>query len=282
MEQNPTDSPSHLWDSPEAAAAWREGAAMRERVFDIATTLMLTLAHVRRGGHILDVAAGTGDQTLLAARQVGPTGSVLATDIAAEMLAVAAEAAKEAGLHNISTQVADAQCLDFPPDTFDAAISRFGIMFLPDVSGALARVLHALKPGGRCAAMVWGEPERNPAYSLPLAIARRHAGLPPEDRTQPGIFALGDESRLTDVFVEAGFGEVQVHRAGLMFRAVSARAFVEWRMGTGLFKAAGAAMDEAGRERAWAEIIEALSRFDGPDGFFAPGEALIGVGTKGP
>ncbi len=280
MEQKPSSGASHQWASPEAAAAWREGAAVRDRVFGMATALMLTLARVRRGGRVLDIAAGTGDQTLLAARQVGPTGSVLATDIAAEMLAVAAEAARGAGLANVSTQVADAQHLDLPPDAFDAAISRFGIMFFADAPASLARVRHALKPGGRFAAMVWGEPERNPAFALPLAIARRHAALPPDAPGQPGIFALGDEGHLADAFADAGFAEVRVHRAGVMFRAPSAREFAAWRMTTGPFAAAMAAMDDATRPQALAEIVTALRQFEGDGGFMAPGEALIGVGTK--
>lgn len=280
MEQPLPGKTPPLWDSPEAAAAWREGAAARDRVFGMATALMLTLAHMPRGGRVLDIAAGTGDQTLLAARQVGPTGSVLATDIAADMLAVAEEAARGAGLHNVSTLVVDAQHLDFPPDTFDAAISRFGIMFLADVPAALARVRHALKPGGRFAAMVWGEPERNPAFALPLTIARRYAALPRETPGQSGIFALGDAGDLADAFAASGFGKVQVHRAAVMFRAPSAREFGTGRMRTGPFAAAMAAMDGATQAQALAEIVATLQQFEGDDGFMAPGEALIGVGTK--
>src|SRR6266545_3239828 len=66
-------------------------------------------AGVRAGSRVLDVAAGTGEQTLVAARRVGPTGQVLATDIAAGMLDVAAEEVRKAGLTNVETRVMDAQ-----------------------------------------------------------------------------------------------------------------------------------------------------------------------------
>ena len=70
--------------------------------------MMLDLAEVRTGSRVLDVAAGTGDQTVMAAQRVGPTGYVLATDISSSMLKVAADAARAAGLTNIETRVMDA------------------------------------------------------------------------------------------------------------------------------------------------------------------------------
>jgi ubiquinone/menaquinone biosynthesis C-methylase UbiE len=94
------------------------------------------------------VAAGTGEQTILAARRVGSTGSVLATDIAAQMLTVAADAAEQAGLSNVTTRVMDAQRLDVEPESFDAVISRLGLMFVPDLPAALAGIRRALKRGG--------------------------------------------------------------------------------------------------------------------------------------
>ena len=88
-----------------------------------------------RGMRVLDIAAGTGETTLLAAKRVGPGGSVVAVDISASMLAIAAGAARDAGLDNVETQVQDITQLDLASATFDAAISRLGLMFLPDPGG---------------------------------------------------------------------------------------------------------------------------------------------------
>lgn len=277
--QPPADT-ARLWQSHEAAEKWREGADARDRMFAHATSMMLMLAKVGKGDRVLDVAAGTGDQTLMAARRVGPGGAVLATDIAAAMLAVAAEAAERAGLGNVETRVLDAQSLDLPQESFDAAISRFGLMFVADLHAALTGVRHALKPGKRFAAMVWGTPERNPAFAIPLAIAQRYAAQPPASPGQPGIFALGDGRRLAEGFAHAGFDDVQMHTPAILFRAPSARQFAEGRMVTGPFGALMAAMDDATRARTLAEITAALQQFEGAEGFIAPGEALIAVGTK--
>lgn len=94
-----------MWASPEAAKAWQQGVESRAKLFGQATNKMLDLANIDHGSRVLDIATGTGDQALMAATRVGPTGSILATDIAESMVNVAAEAAREAGLGNVTTAV---------------------------------------------------------------------------------------------------------------------------------------------------------------------------------
>ena len=120
------------WGPREAAAEWRRGAAARLQAFGPATEMMLDLVQVAEGSQVLDVGAGAGDSTLVAAQRVGSSGHVLATDISASMLEVAAELVRQAGLNNVDTQVVDAQRLDLEPDSFDAAVSRNCLMLIPD------------------------------------------------------------------------------------------------------------------------------------------------------
>src|SRR5438477_9231134 len=103
-----TAEPVRTWESAEAAEVWKRGAVRRARTVAVATEKMLDAAGLRQGMRVLDLAAGTGDQSILAARRVGPTGYVLATDISATMLAGALDAAREAGINNVETMVADA------------------------------------------------------------------------------------------------------------------------------------------------------------------------------
>src|SRR6266511_802676 len=140
---------SDRWASAGAAEAWRRRDAQRNEYMSAATDLMLDLASVASGSRVLDVAAGTGGQTLLVAQRVGPSGFVLATDVSASMLEQAADAARQAGLTNVQTRAVDAQGLDLEPDSFDAAISRNGLQFIRDLHAALVAIRSALKPGGR-------------------------------------------------------------------------------------------------------------------------------------
>lgn len=95
------------------------------------------MAGVKSGSRVLDVAAGAGGQTLAAARRVGSDGYVLATDISSNILALAAEDARQAGLTNIETRVLDGENLDVEPGTFDVVISRVALIYFPDQQAAL-------------------------------------------------------------------------------------------------------------------------------------------------
>ena len=115
----------------------------------------------------------------MAARRVGSHGFVLATDIADRMLAYLDEAARNEGLANLQTRLMDARLLELEPESFDAAICRLALMLIPEREKALAGIQRALKPGARFAAIVLSTAEKLPHISELLAIARRHAGLPP-------------------------------------------------------------------------------------------------------
>ena len=99
------------WDT-DWADGWMCSQAKRSDVYGAATERMLDLADLCTGNRVLDVAAGTGEQTLLAAQRVGPSGYVLATDISTDMLNIAADAVRRAGLTNVGTRVMDGENLD--------------------------------------------------------------------------------------------------------------------------------------------------------------------------
>jgi SAM-dependent methyltransferase len=272
------------WESGEVAEAWRQMRAQDGGVFAAATERMLDLAGAGAGDRILDVAAGTGEQTLAAARRVGATGSVLATDISASMLAVAEDVVRQEGWSNVETLVADAQRLDLPPDSFDAAISRFGVMLIPSHQEALSAIRRALRPGGKLAAMVWSTAERNPFLALPLGMLQACDLLPPPEPGQPelGPFALGTPDALATVFRQAGFRDVAIEPVAIRWRFPSVAATLDYyRLNVAAMRRETAdRLAGAGGEQVFAEIEQTLDRWRGPNGLEVPGEALIGVGVK--
>src|SRR5438132_11375212 len=100
---------SGLWSSSEVAEHWQQDVERRRLDVAEATQRMLEAAGLVPGHHVLDIAAGTGDQSILAARRVGPGGSVLATDISAEMLNITAHVAKLDGLNTLNTPLQHAE-----------------------------------------------------------------------------------------------------------------------------------------------------------------------------
>ena len=269
------------YGSAAAAEGWRRGAADRAQDLGPITERMLDLAGIEPGYHVLDVAAGTGEQTLMAARRVGPSGSILATDIADQMLAYLSEAAQETGLANVETRVVDARQLDLEAESFDAAICRSALMLIPERDKALAGIRRALKPGKKLAVVVLGTPEKLPHIAASLAIARRHAGLPPAPLEDPGMFALGDPAVLRSTLEQAGFREVAIEPVASQQRYASMAAAMEHRRNSlPEMRPLLARLSDAEREAVWQEIEEIMRQFEGPDGVVVPNERLLGVGTK--
>lgn len=269
------------YGSVEAATAWRRSRAARAQLLAPLTERMLNLAQVGGGDRVLDLAAGTGEQTIAAAQRVGPTGAVIATDIAPQMLVLAAEAAAQAGLRNVETRLVDARELNLEPESFDAAISRLALMLIPERARALEGVHRALKPGKKFAALVLATADECPFISLTMAIAARRAGAPQAPFDDPGMFALGDPAVLADAYQAAGFSQVAVEAAPLQRRfpslAVAVETLRDFLPEIALLLRH---VTDAERAAAWAEIEGALRQFNYADEFVAPQTFLIGVGTK--
>ncbi len=198
-------------DWARAAPGWRKNHDRLTQITAPVSRRLLELAGVARGHRVLDIACGTGEPALPAARVVGASGFVLATDMAPEMLAVGREKAQAQGIANIEFRLVDGEELDLEPGSFDAATCRWGIMFMPEPVRCLRQAHRALKPGGRIALSVWGPPERNPFIALPMVILRKHFQGPLPDPSAPGgAFSFADRERLAATLGEAGFRDVQV------------------------------------------------------------------------
>src|SRR5262245_23921670 len=157
----------------EAAEGWHRWGPTFGTWLGPATELMLDMAGVGVGSRVLDIAAGAGEQTLVAARRVGSSGFVLATDIAPNLLALAAAEARRAGLTQVETREMDGEHLDLDEEAFDAVISRLGLMFFPNRHQALTGIRRVLKASGCIAAIVFSTAEKNPLFSIPMGIIRR-------------------------------------------------------------------------------------------------------------
>lgn len=265
----------------EAAEAWHRWATTLEAWLGDATERMLDAARIGSGDSVLDVAAGAGGQSLAAARRVGPSGRVLASDISPTILTYAAKAAAEAGVTNVETLEVDGEALEgLPEGTFDAVISRVGLIYFPDQQRALAGMRRALRPGGRIAAVVYSTPDRNQFFSIPVSIIRQRAQLPAPTPGQPGPFSLGGHGVLEAAFAAAGFSDVQVDTVPAPLRLPSAADCVRFeRDSFGALHQMLAGVAEDGRSAVWDEIATALGQFETADGFVGPCEMLVASAT---
>lgn len=262
------------WGSREVAERWSRNQARRDKHIAAATEMMLDLACIESGYRVLDVGAGTGGQTLLAAQRVRPSGYVLATDVSASMLDVCAEAVHTAGLTNVGTRVTEAENLDLEVGSFDAVICRTALMLFSDPARALNRMRRAMKPGAKLSALVFSTAERNPYQGIPLTIVRSFGSV------APSIFALGERFLLEGAFRGGGFSNITIHAVSSRRHFSSAVNAVQ-TLREGIFlREAMANLNQADSEQAWAEIEQRFGALEGPDGLELPGEMLIAVGTK--
>ena len=268
------------WET--AAEAWDRWGTFIGRWLKPATDRMLDFAHIGPGSHVVDVAAGAGEQTLAAARRVGPGGRVLATDISPGILRYARQAADAAGLNNVETLELDGEQHDtLEAASFDAAISRVGLIYFPDQQRALQGMHRCLKPGGRVSAVVYSTPQKNEFFSIPVSIIRRRAQLPAPFPGQPGPFSLGAEGVLARVLESAGFRDARVESVDCPVILPSAAECVRFeRESFGALHQMMAAMSEHERAETWKEIESALGKFETEQGFVGPCEMLVGCGTR--
>lgn len=212
----PTD-----WDI--ASEAFLKCSKMGEPFEQPVNDRLIELAEIDAGHTVVDVATGIGDPALSAARRVGPTGRVIATDQSSAMLAVAASRARDAGLTNIEFRQLDANAFDLPAGTIDAVVCRWGLMFLSDLTDALGRMRRSLKSERCLAAATWSEPNKVPIISVRRGVIRAF-DIPPGPNDP---FRLSSVAALKASAVSAGFEEVDVTRSVVPYEYASAQAFVD-------------------------------------------------------
>jgi len=165
--------------------------------------------HLKNGETILDVATGTGEPGLTAAKLI-PQGKVIGIDLAEEMVRIANEHAKDQGINNYSAKIEDlSQKLTFPSNYFDNVVCRFGIMFFPDPTNDFKEVLRVLKPGGNITFAAWAEPAKNPWATTASSVINKLLNLPIPSPNTPGIFRHSAPGVLQQIFKDTNLKNIK-------------------------------------------------------------------------
>ena len=281
---------AHAWDA--AAEGWDRHGPMLDAWLRSPTMAMLDAAGVGTGSRVLDIAAGAGDQTLAAARRVGPSGYVLATDISPSILTLAAAKLRRAGFDAVQTHVADAQALNLSQGRhplrvvsgFDSVICRLGLMLCPRPLAALTEALHVLRPGGRLGALVFSTPQANPCVAILVATARRYAGLPPPTAVEPGgLLSLGSPGHMAELMASAGFAHIDIRPIAAPIRLHSVSDYMQFvRNAASPIMALLASLPAPTQSLAWDDIERQLNRFTGNGEWVGPNELLLCSGSRPP
>jgi len=172
------------------------------------TRALVEYSHPAPGMRVIDLACGTGEPGISLAARVGPQGSVTAVDQSSDLLAIAAERARNKKLSNFTTQQADAHHLPLADRSFDLATCRFGVMFFRDVERALAELRRVLKPGARACFAAWG-PMEQPYWQTTMKIVHQHVGGAMLLPGSADPFRFSAAGSLSKVLTTAGFHDAE-------------------------------------------------------------------------
>lgn len=244
---------------------------------------METLA-AQPGERVLDIGSGPGTTAIELARRVAPGGEVVGVDIAEGMVAGASRRAADEGVANVRFVAADVE--RSPLGTgYDAAFSRFGIMFFPDPVAAFANIAGALRPGGRLAGAVWGPLGDNPWMFVPTLAAAPVLGaeLALPGPGEPGPFSLAEPERITTLLSDAGFHDVTIApvTSTRLIEEARGRDSVGAMLEVGPMGDAYAGASEDTRAAAVDAVVAAIEAFRVDGGWSLPGHALV-IGARRP
>ena len=267
----------------ENAAYWQKHNDAIRMMFQPITEALIKDAGIVAGQSVLDVAGGSGEPSLTISERVGPTGSVICTDVVAEMVNIAEGEARQKGLTNIGFGQCSADSLPFEDDSFDVVVCRLGSMFFPDPLAALQEMLRVCKPAGAIALAVWGKSELNPFFSLVTDALERHVpAATPAEPDAPGAFRFAEPDSLARIVRQAG--AIKVNERPLEFQIVapfSPKEFWEMRAETsGTMREKLATLSQQQRDLIAEEVEESARKFFSNDQISLPAQVLLVTGTK--
>ena len=266
----------------ESAPYWEKHRAIIREMFAPVTQALIEAAGITSHCAVLDVAMGPGEPALTIAGLVGPEGTVVGTDAVPEMVEAARREGRRRNLSNASFEVAFAESLPFPANTFDAVVSRFGVMFFPSPLDGVREMLRVLKPGGRIAMAVWCSAESNPFHHVVSQVVERYVESTAPAPGSLEAFRFAVPGALLDIVASAGAAAVSEQLLQFSIRASlsvedfwALRSEMSEKLRTKLALLSQPQLTDLKRE-----VIEAIRAYSSRDGIRFPAEVLIVRGEK--
>jgi SAM-dependent methyltransferase len=262
---SPNSEQMDYWNAS-AGQTWAQFHEQLDRQLSPLGSEALRALAPRTGERIVDIGCGCGQSSLDLARRVGPRGSVVGIDISSPMLAIARERELPPPTVRPAFRQLDAQSEDLGQSVFDAAFSRFGVMFFSEPVIAFANIRAALKPGGRLGFVCWRALNENPWMTIPLDAALPYLPpLSPPDPAEPGPFALADAGRIRSVLDCAGFESIFIRPFNARIGESDLEQALQLSLRVGPLGAALRGHPECA-DRAAGAVRQALSHFVTPNG----------------
>ena len=266
----------------ESAKYWTEHSATIRTMFAPLTRALIEHAGIHEGQSVLDVAGGPGEPSLTIAETVGSSGSVTCTDAVPEMVDAARSEANRRGISNIQFRQCTADSLPFPDNSFDAVVSRLGVMFFPDSHAAMREMLRVTKPGGVLAFAVWHKSELNPFCYVVTNVMDQHVTPTVADPDAPSAFRFAEKGKLANLMTQAG--AIDVEESVIKFdiaAPISPREFWAMRSQTSdTLRHKLTQLPEDEQSQIAYEVEQAVKEFFPADQMKFPAQMIVVIGKK--
>lgn len=233
------------------------------------------------GQSVLDAACGSGIPGLALAAAVGPAGKLVASDVSAEMLGAFARKAAAAGLTRVETREASAASTGATDASFDIVTCKDGLMYCPDIVGALRELRRVTKPGGRFAFSCWASPPHNPMFTTLFGTLAPYLPGPPPGPDAPGPFRLAAPGELERVIRAAGFTDVTIENVAFTWQWESpAHHWQSLSELAGPLERLVATLPADTLEKLRGEVATAIAPFTSAEGVRMPALQVCASGTR--
>jgi ubiquinone/menaquinone biosynthesis C-methylase UbiE len=265
-----------------SAPYWEKHREIIRQMFAPVTETLANDGRIGTGHVVLDIAMGPGEPALSLAALVGPNGKVFGIDPIPGMVAAARREADRLELRNVQFEVAFADKMPFAADTFDAVISRFGVMFFPAPLDGVREMLRVLKPGRKLALAVWHLAENNPFHYALSRVIDRYVESPPLAPDALDAFRFATPGKLRTILAEAGAMSVSERLLKFSIQAAisledfwTLRIELSEKLREKIARLSNHQMHEVQRE-----TLESLRDYAAESGMSFPAEVLIVSGAK--
>tara|TARA_B110000495_G_scaffold175513_1_gene166354 strand:+ start:212 stop:1057 length:846 start_codon:yes stop_codon:yes gene_type:complete len=207
---NSNEEQKDYWTNS-AGKLWVKDKVEKDNMLEPLGNYALSKFNIIEGMNVLDIGCGTGITTTQIAKKINNIGYVSGLDFSETMINEAIKYSEKLGIKNINFAVKDIQNDELKILEYDAAFSRFGVMFFSNPIMAFKNIYSALKKNGILTFICWQSQKENPWYNSGLEIVKKYIDVPLPKENSPGPFAYADKSYIHNILTNSGYKDIEFY-----------------------------------------------------------------------